>query len=757
MLAKEQYTILLVEDSPEDLATYQRYLTRDCSESYQIHTAAYAKEGLQFCQQQWPDAILLDYLLPDLNGSQFIDRLQEDAKGRPLPAIIVLTGQGDEEIAVTLMKQGAEDYSIKNKLTQQSLQSTLKQVLQRVELQQTLKIQQQWQRVLSETGLRIRRSLDLSDILQTAVDEIKQFLDCDRVIVHQFTPDWGGTIVAEAVNPRWRSCLGMQVIDRWEDTSFSLAQADRHRAISDIYQARLSTERIHWLEQFQVRAVLVVPILLRADTATTQLRRWGLLIAHQCQGPRHWPDEVIAFLDQLAGQLEIGIQQAELLTRLNQELGRRQLTEQNLHRQSLEQERLIQALAEATTTLKQRNQDLNSFVAIATDAILVRDLDNRLRFWNNGAERIYGWSAAEALDRDANTLFYPAPMSVNSIAFDTVLDQGEWQGELQKVTKTGRRIVIQSRWTLVRDEANNPKQILSVDTDITEKKQLEAQFLRAQRLESLGTLASGIAHDLNNILTPILAAAKLLPLRLPDVDDRSRSLLSMLEESAKRGTKLVQQILSFARGSDSIRSSVRVEQILAEVIGVAQHTLPNSISISLQSIPTDLWSISADATQLHQVLMNLMVNARDAMPDGGTLSFAAENIVLAENSARSNNDAQSRSYVVILVRDTGAGIPPEILDRILEPFFTTKEAGKGTGLGLSTTVGIVKNHGGFLTVESELDRGTSFKIYLPAENSSDPEHRAAADKGSASNTNTSPPLTNPLPIDRPDQTSINVV
>jgi CheY-like chemotaxis protein len=126
MLAKEQYTILLVEDSPEDLATYQRYLTRDCSESYQIHTADYATEGLQFCQQQWPDAILLDYLLPDLNGSQFIDRLKECARGRPLPAIIVLTGQGDEEIAVTLMKQGAEDYLSKNKLTQQGLQSTLK-------------------------------------------------------------------------------------------------------------------------------------------------------------------------------------------------------------------------------------------------------------------------------------------------------------------------------------------------------------------------------------------------------------------------------------------------------------------------------------------------------------------------------------------------------------------------------------------------------------------------------------------------------
>jgi PAS domain S-box-containing protein len=366
---------------------------------------------------------------------------------------------------------------------------------------------------------------------------------------------------------------------------------------------------------------------------------------------------------------------------------------------------------------EQKIQEQAMLLNIATDAILVRDLEHHVRFWNNGAERIYGWTAVEAIGQDINRLLYRDYLPQVAIAFDTVVQIGEWQGELQKVTKNGQKVTVQSRWTLVRDELGNPKEILSVDTDITEKKQLEAQFLRAQRLESLGTLASGIAHDMNNILTPILAASQLLPLKLTNLDKRSTSLLRMLEESARRGSNLMQQILSFARGSDGSRSSVQIAHILAEVVRVAQQTFPKSINISINLPNNDLQTISADGTQLHQVLMNLLINARDAMPNGGNLQIIAENLVLDENCVRLNVDAQPGYYVVITVADTGTGIPPEILDRIFEPFFTTKESGKGTGLGLSTTLGIVKSHGGFVNAYSDLGQGSCFKIYLPAEES----------------------------------------
>jgi PAS domain S-box-containing protein len=363
---------------------------------------------------------------------------------------------------------------------------------------------------------------------------------------------------------------------------------------------------------------------------------------------------------------------------------------------------------------EQKIREQAMLLNISTDAILVRDLEHHIRFWNHGAERIYGWSDMEAIGQDIKTLLYRDFLLDAALAFDTVVQTGEWQGELQKITKTGQQVVVQSRWTLVRDELGNPKEILSVDTDITEKKQLEAQFLRTQRLESLGTLASGIAHDMNNILTPILAAAQLLPLKLTNLDERSTSLLRMLEESARRGSNLVQQILSFARGSDGSRSSVQIAHILAEVIRVARQTFPKSIHISINLPDTELQLITADGTQLHQVLMNLLINARDAMPNGGDLQITAENLVLDETYAPLNVNAKAGSYVMITVADNGTGIPPEILDRIFEPFFTTKESGKGTGLGLSTTLGIVKSHGGFVNAYSDVGRGTCFKIYLPA-------------------------------------------
>ncbi len=360
----------------------------------------------------------------------------------------------------------------------------------------------------------------------------------------------------------------------------------------------------------------------------------------------------------------------------------------------------------------QKIQEQAALLDIATDAIIVRDLDSQIQFWNNGATAIYGWLATEAIDRTTAQLFYPdtPPETAVAIAFSSVLDRGSWQGELHKVTKTGTEVIVESRWTLVRDEAGNPRSILSVDTDITEKKSLEQQFLRAQRMESLGTLASGIAHDLNNVLTPIVGAAQLLPLTLPNLDDRSRRLLNMLVESSKRGSALVKQILTFARGLDGERTVLQVRHILTEIISVARQTFPKSIEIEVNYPSEDLWMVSVDATHIHQVLMNLFVNARDAMPNGGTIAASADNIVIDADYAQLR--LPLGSYILITIADTGMGMTRDMLDRIFDPFFTTKET--GTGLGLSTVQGIVTAHGGAIEVESEVGCGTSFKIYLPA-------------------------------------------
>jgi two-component system, cell cycle sensor histidine kinase and response regulator CckA len=350
---------------------------------------------------------------------------------------------------------------------------------------------------------------------------------------------------------------------------------------------------------------------------------------------------------------------------------------------------------------------------VATDAIFVRDLNHQILFWSKGAERLYGWKAEEILEHDAIDLLNPVATPQLTAALNTVVENGEWQGELQQITQSGKSIMVESRWTLMRDSVGKPRAILVVNTDITEKKQLEAQFLRAQRMESIGTLASGIAHDLNNELTPILASAQLLLMHSKIQENKRQQLLENIQNSAKRGATLIKQVLSFARGVEGKRTVLQIRHLVSEIRQIVQETFPKSIEVHLD-LPNDLWLVSGDATQLHQVLMNLCVNARDAMLDGGTLSLSATNLLIDENYMRMNLDAQVGAYVMVSVSDTGMGIPPEALDRIFEPFFTTKELGKGTGLGLSTVLGIVKSHGGFVEVLSSLGSGTQFKIYIPA-------------------------------------------
>ncbi|TAF05092.1 MAG: PAS domain S-box protein [Nostocales cyanobacterium] len=366
---------------------------------------------------------------------------------------------------------------------------------------------------------------------------------------------------------------------------------------------------------------------------------------------------------------------------------------------------------------KQKEQKLYEQAAlldIATDAIFVRDFQTEILFWNQGAERIYGWQKHEAVGKNLNEIFCSKTTSPQeAIALKTVLKSGCWQGELTKLTKFDQEIIVESRWTLMFDDDQQPKSILIVDTDITEDKRREEQFLRTQRLESLGTLASGIAHDLNNILTPILIAAQLIKGRCAKNPETHPQLLKTIENNAIRGGGLVKQVLSFARGLKGERTIVQVKHLITEIIQIGKQTFSKSIEFSTR-IQEDLWTVCGDTTQIHQVLMNLVLNARDAMPNGGLLTIAAENMFIDEAYIRMNIEAKVGSYIVITITDTGMGMSPKTLDRIFEPFFTTKEVGVGTGLGLSTALGIIKSHNGFVTVSSQIDQGTTFKVFLPS-------------------------------------------
>ena len=360
---------------------------------------------------------------------------------------------------------------------------------------------------------------------------------------------------------------------------------------------------------------------------------------------------------------------------------------------------------------EERIRQQASLLDKAQDAILVCDLNHRILYWNKGAERIYGWAAEEILGKEVCEVVCGGDNAQLQTAQEALNLSDEWNAEARHIMKNGKPLIVESRWTLVRNEQGQPDYNLILNTDITEQKKVEEQLLRAQRMESIGTLAGGIAHDLNNILSPIMMAIDMLHINAND--DETERWLVLARENAERGAAMVKQVLSFARGVEGERVSVQLKHIIKDLVKVLNETLPKSIAVKYEIEP-ELEVISADPTQIHQVLMNLSINARDAMPNGGTLTITANNITLDETAARMFIEAKSGRYILLTVKDTGEGMTQEIQQRIFDPFFTTKEIGKGTGLGLSTALTIIKSHGGFINVYSEQGKGTQFTIYLPA-------------------------------------------
>jgi two-component system, cell cycle sensor histidine kinase and response regulator CckA len=348
---------------------------------------------------------------------------------------------------------------------------------------------------------------------------------------------------------------------------------------------------------------------------------------------------------------------------------------------------------------------------ISPDAILVLELDGRVNYANSGFERIFGWSVAEILDRK----ICPEALAECGGAFkeacQAALADGHWQGELVIRGKDQQRIVVSSRCTLVRDELGNPSAFLVVNSDVTEQKKLEAQVLRMQREESAGRLANGVAHDLNNMLAPIIIASDLLSQK--DWDKEDREFVDMIKTSALRGAEMIKQLLLYCRGTDGAGRKLEPAKLTREMARFAQETFPKNIQIKMDLSP-GVWPIEGDPTQFQQILVNLCVNARDAMPQGGILGLGLEKVKLDAISCGSRPELKPGHYVVLRVWDSGSGIPEEILPKIFDPYFTTKPEGQGTGLGLATVRGIVKGWGGFIEVESQVGLGTQFLVYLPA-------------------------------------------
>jgi two-component system, cell cycle sensor histidine kinase and response regulator CckA len=347
---------------------------------------------------------------------------------------------------------------------------------------------------------------------------------------------------------------------------------------------------------------------------------------------------------------------------------------------------------------------------IARDAILVRGLDHTVRYWNKAAEDLYGWTPSEAIGRSVRDLIYDDPDAFDA-ATDAVLKDGQWFGDIEQRSRDGRRITAECSWTLVRDAAGTPQSIFAVNTDMTSRRREDDLNLRRQRMESLGTLASGIAHDLNNVLAPMLLGVQLLS--TTETNPQRLSLLATMEGSVKRGADMIRQVLSFARGVEGKRIVVDVVRLLSDLEAFGREALPSNVTLTMR-VPKTLWHTVGDPIQLLQVLVNLITNARDALPNGGTITITASDAELNGDYASVSHLAGPGRYVAIDVEDNGTGMTPDVVDRVFEPFFTTKEAGSGTGLGLASSLAIARAHGGYMQVYSEPGRGSRFQLHLLA-------------------------------------------
>jgi PAS domain S-box-containing protein len=370
----------------------------------------------------------------------------------------------------------------------------------------------------------------------------------------------------------------------------------------------------------------------------------------------------------------------------------------------------------AAQSLRSSEGRFRSLIENSSDVIIVIDETGRVEYQSPSMQRVLGYEPAELAGKNILNLIHSDDRNKVEEGMRDVLAGLETPRavEYRIRHRDGSWRIFQSMGKRM-DGLTGGKKIVVNSRDVTESRQMEEKFLRAQRMEAIGTLASGVAHDLNNILTPMLMVAGLL--KETQVDPREREMLTMVERSAQRGASIIGQLLTFSRGVEGTRTSVQPRHLVKEMINLMQETFPRNIEV-VQDLPNDLWSVVVDATQFHQVLLNLCVNARDAMPEGGKLTLAARNLDLTEKEIEMHSGAAAGPHLLVTVSDTGHGISPSIIGRIFDPFFTTKEIGKGTGLGLSTVIGIVKSHRGFVNVYSEPGRGTAFRVYLPATDSS---------------------------------------
>lgn len=788
---EKELRVLIVEDIPTDVELVERELKKSniVFRTKRVET----REALNAELEEFaPDIVLSDYSLPSFDGMSALRIVRE--RDSEIPFIFV-SGSLGEERAIDMLKNGATDYILKDKLTRlvPAIQRALRESEERLELERLWKTlndnleylskKNRYETIINSVTRAVHQSINLQDVLDNAVQTMSDNIDPAAHVAIYFAGAeaelraWKGyddrfvnevRRLPRGVGIAWRTMLeNRPVYVPDADVDEHLVQAMREAGTKSYVSMPIQSEGktvgsiniysqetdvfdeddLKLLENVAQQIGVAINNAQKVEALSESERRFALFMKNlpgvafmkDAEGCYIYVNEALQAIIgkdiDCIGKTDDEIWPPDVATqfkendRIVMETGEPLQTVQIMPTPAgasywltskfpiFDKNEATVMVGGAAVDVTERKRaesriiEQAALLDIASDAITVRDLEHRILFWSKGAERIYGWQSGEAVGKRVTELLFDSGSPEFIEAHRILNELGEYKGEMQQATKGGKSIIVECRLTLVTGDDGSPKSILAVTSDITEKKRFEAQFLRAQRMESIGTLAGGIAHDLNNVLQPILMALQILRMRFPD--EKSQRLIDTLESSTERGSNLVRQVLSFARGQEGERTILQVKHIAHEIERMVKEAFPKSIDFRT-NFPRDLWNVMGDFTQLHQVLMNLCVNARDAMPEGGTLEISGENLIIDESYARMNVDARTGPYIVVSVADNGEGIPPSIIDKIFEPFFTTKDPGKGTGLGLSTSFGIVKDHGGFIHVYSEPGKGTTFRLYLPA-------------------------------------------
>nr|WP_319423248.1 ATP-binding protein [Pleurocapsa sp. FMAR1] len=680
-----QYTILIVDDSTEERAVYRRYLNQEKLSVYQLVEAESGEKGLSLLESIQPDLILLGYLLPDFDGLEFLTRLKRQLD--VIPPTIMITGRGNEMVAVEAMKSGVKDYLVKDKLTPEILTTSVQRVLQQHHLQSLLTKNIEKQQLIAETSLRIRQTLDISSILDTAVKEVQILLNCDRVVVYRFAPDLTGNIVAESVISGQKPSLGANIID----TCFQEKGLDKYErgeilAINDVYKAGFSQCHLQLLEEFQVKANVIVPILL----APSQVNRsiWGLLIAHQCSYSRHWQKDEIELLDKLSVQLAIAIQQAELIDNLQSEL-------KTIKQLETELERLVQVL--------EASQDYIGLVDTAGKVI-----------WNNPQMKHIRGITDDKPAYLSIVNYYPdwAYKIIQEEGIPTAIAQGSWLGETAILDREGQEIPV-SQLILAHKSADGIEYISTVMRDLTKQKQTEKSLqervlelkwvnrellkttaLLKKRNQELDHFAYVTSHDLKAPLRAIANLATWLGEDLAgEIPEENQQQLQLMQSRVQRLEGLIQGLLEYSRvgRKNNLVKTIDVGNLVKEVIDSLSPPPEFSIFVA-----ADLPTIKTEVVLLRQVFANLIDNAIKYHPQkSGKITISAQN----------KND-----FYEFAVSDDGQGIDPQYHERIFTIFQTlqARDTFESTGIGLSIVKKIVEDRGGMVRVESKLGEGSTF-------------------------------------------------